>query len=126
MKKEFTIVAIIITILIFIIGAIYIFQLDRALNLMENRIHQNLVQQQANTEEKLDQDKKNSITEEEAIKVALTHAGVKQNETSFLRIKQDYDDGISIYEVDFNVGIIEYNYSIDTTTGKIIEFGIDN
>lgn len=59
------------------------------------------------------------ITEEEAKSIALTDAGIKEDEVTNIRIQKDIDDGISVYDVDFYVENKEYDYEIDATSGKI-------
>ena len=66
------------------------------------------------------------ITKEAALAIALEHAGLTEDQISWLRNKLDYDDGRKIYEIEFNVGRTEYNYDIDALTGRILEYSIDN
>ncbi|MCO7136915.1 PepSY domain-containing protein [[Clostridium] leptum] len=65
------------------------------------------------------------ITEEEAKQIALTHAGVAEEDTSFLYVKQDYDDGRAEYDVEFFAGGKEYDYEIDASTGDILSSDFD-
>ena len=65
------------------------------------------------------------ITAEQAEQVALTHAGVTADEANFRRTELDFDDGVYKYEIDFYVGITEYEYEIDAKTGNIISFDKD-
>lgn len=67
------------------------------------------------------------ITEDQALEIALKHAGLTKNDISALQIHQDFDDdmGVTKYEIDFHVGAKEYNYDIDTTTGQIYESEVD-
>lgn len=67
----------------------------------------------------------NIISEEEAKKIALKDAGVNESDTTGMQIKLEMDDGIQEYEVDFNVGVTEYDYTINATDGKIIEKDAD-
>lgn len=60
------------------------------------------------------------ITPEQAKNIALEHAKVKANEAGFLQIKQDYDDGITEYEIEFYKGNTEYEYKINADNGQII------
>ena len=68
------------------------------------------------------------LSEEEAKSIALTDAGVKEEEISNIRIEKDSDDGVAVYDVDFYVGSKEYDYEIDTATGDIRshDFDIEN
>ena len=65
------------------------------------------------------------VTAEQAEQAALTHAGVTSAEAKFKRTELDFDDGVYKYEVDFYVGITEYEYEIDAKTGNVISFDKD-
>ena len=66
-----------------------------------------------------------SITQEEAKAIALKHAGVSSGNATFYRVKEDWDDGRTVYEVEFYVGNVEYDYEIDKATGTIISYDSD-
>lgn len=66
----------------------------------------------AQTEEKL-------ISEEEAKKIALEHAGISEDGTTFIKTKLEMDDGAQEYEVEFYTQDIEYDYNIDAVSGDI-------
>ena len=59
------------------------------------------------------------ISEAKAKEIALSHAGLKESEVSFVRVKLDWDDGRQEYEVDFYKDNVEYDYEIDAVSGKI-------
>lgn len=67
------------------------------------------------------------LNEEGALDIALKHAGVAKSDVSFKKVHIDFDDdlGKTIYDVEFHVGVKEYNYDIDSTTGAIYEFDVD-
>ena len=66
------------------------------------------------------------IGEEKAKEIALNHAGLAEDQTQRLWVKRDYDDGRSIYEVEFyGEGRDEYDYEIDAVTGEIVAFDTD-
>ena len=71
--------------------------------------------------------KAQGITEDQALEIALKHAGLSKGDISTLRIHQDFDDdmGVTKYDIEFHVGAREYNYDIDTTTGDIYESEVD-
>ena len=56
---------------------------------------------------------------------ALAHAGVSESQTTKMKVERDWDDGLLVYEVEFDVGRTEYEYTIDGTTGAILEYGQD-
>lgn len=66
---------------------------------------------------------KNIISESEAKKIALQHAGVSQ--ATFTEVKCDRDDGTIVYEIEFYTGNNEYEYEIDGYSGKILSFDLD-
>ncbi|HPU63669.1 MAG TPA: PepSY domain-containing protein, partial [Mobilitalea sp.] len=61
------------------------------------------------------------IGKEKALAIALSHSKVDDNKIYNLKIEIDYDDKRAVYEIEFETGEAEYEYSIDAITGKIIE-----
>ncbi len=66
-----------------------------------------------------------NITQDAALEIAGKDAGVSKDEMLDLKIKLDYDDGIQVYEIDFDAGNKEYEYKIAALTGEILERDID-
>ncbi|MCR4676134.1 MAG: PepSY domain-containing protein [Sphaerochaetaceae bacterium] len=66
-----------------------------------------------------------SITEEQAKQIALTSAGVQENQCSYMKVKLDYDDGVLKYEVKFQSGHVEYEYDIDASNGMVLSMDKD-
>ena len=66
-----------------------------------------------------------NIGEEEAKKIALEHAGLKEADVSHLFVELDFDDGVLRYEIDFRQGQYEYDYDIDAETGNILSYDKD-
>lgn len=58
------------------------------------------------------------ISVDRAKQIALSHAGVSG--ASFKKVKLDKDDGVRVYEIEFKVGNVEYDYDIDASSGAII------
>ena len=58
------------------------------------------------------------ISVDKAKQIALSHAGVSG--ASFTKVKLDTDDGVRVYEIEFKVGNVEYEYDIDASSGAII------
>ena len=58
---------------------------------------------------------------EKVKKIALQHAGLKASEVSRLRAEKDYDDGKIKYDVEFQLGRMEYDYEIHAETGIILK-----
>lgn len=64
----------------------------------------------------------NAITLEKAKTTALAHAGVAEENATFTKTKLDGGK----YEIEFVSGNIEYEYDIDSQTGKIISYETEN
>lgn len=58
------------------------------------------------------------ISADRAKQIALSHAGVSG--ASFTKVELDTDDGVRVYEIEFKVGNVEYDYDIDATSGTIL------
>lgn len=65
------------------------------------------------------------IGKDAALKIALGHAKLSENEISRLHIAIDKDDGRVEYDVEFVSGYTEYDYDIDALSGEIINFDRD-
>lgn len=62
------------------------------------------------------------IGEDEAEAIALNHAGVSKSSVGRLTVEMDREDGIVVYEVEFYVENIKYEYEINAITGEIAGF----
>ena len=63
-----------------------------------------------------------SVDEARAKEIALSDAGVSASDVTFRTVKQDYDDGVQKYEIEFCVtgtGVV-YDYEINAQNGKIL------
>lgn len=65
------------------------------------------------------------IDQESAKSIALQDAGVSESDTNYLRVKQEMDDGISYFEVEFGVDGISYDYEISCASGEILSCNHD-
>ena len=69
------------------------------------------------------------FTVEEAKTIALSHAGLTADAVTFVKAKQDYDDGRLVYEIEFVTtsgnGYLEYDYEIEAATGSILSYDYD-
>lgn len=61
------------------------------------------------------------ISTDKAKSIALTDAGVSESSALGLRVKQDWDDGMAIYEVEFRCNGAEYEYDIRSADGTILK-----
>ena len=59
------------------------------------------------------------ISAEKAKQIALSHAGL--GAATFTKVELDTDDGIKVYEIEFKVGNVEYEYDINVSNGAIIK-----
>ena len=62
--------------------------------------------------------KASEISVEKAKQIALSHAGV--GSARFTKAKIDYENGIKVYEIEFKVGNMEYEYDINVLNGAIV------
>ena len=62
-----------------------------------------------------------SISADEAWSIALEDAGVQVDNVKVTDSKLDNENGIPAYELEFNDGEKEYEYTIDAATGDILE-----
>ncbi|MCD7743977.1 MAG: PepSY domain-containing protein [Lachnospiraceae bacterium] len=64
------------------------------------------------------------IGEEQALAIALEHAGVDTSELIFQSTCPSYEDGQESYEVEFYTDTREYEYKIGVTDGEILEYTV--
>lgn len=62
----------------------------------------------------------------DVIQIALRHAGLKQADICDLSCKLEEENGVMIYQVEFEHGRYEYEYEIDAKTGKILDAEVDD
>ena len=63
------------------------------------------------------------ISVEKAKQIALSHAGV--GSARFKKAKLDYENGIKVYEIEFKVGNLEYEYDINVSNGAIVSSSVE-
>ena len=63
-----------------------------------------------------------AISIDEAKNIAINNANVDINNVKFFRDELDCDNHNLIYELEFYIGNIEYEYEIDANTGTIISY----
>lgn len=70
-----------------------------------------------------------SVTLEQAKTIALNAAGKTASQVTFVKTKQDYDNGRQVYEIEFvsleNGVYKEYDYEIEVSSGKILSYDFD-
>lgn len=65
------------------------------------------------------------IGKQAAKEAAFSDAGVTVDDVTNIRVEFDFDDGKYLYEVEFRVGTVKYEYDIDATTGEIYKKDVD-
>lgn len=65
---------------------------------------------------------KGQIGMEKAKSIALSRAGVSENQARFTKAKLDYDDGRWEYELEFVNGMLEYEFTIDAYSGVVLDY----
>lgn len=66
------------------------------------------------------------IGTDNAKSIALKKAGVKASDATFTKAKLDKDDGVYIYEIEFNSGAYEYEVDVHATSGKVLDYDVDS
>ena len=59
---------------------------------------------------------------EKAKSIALNHAGLKESQVEFTKTKSSTDDGRLVYEIEFYLDNVEYDYEIAASSGEVLEF----
>ncbi len=60
-----------------------------------------------------------AISREKALEIALGQAGVNQTDIRDLDIELDRERGLTVWEVDFDHGNLEYSYDVDAESGAV-------
>lgn len=76
-------------------------------------------------ENELDKVAGGQITEDEALATALAHVNLKRNQIKLTSSHLDNEDGMMVYEIEFVSDGNEYEFYIDTETGRIIKYEKD-
>lgn len=62
-----------------------------------------------------------NVDNSKAKSIALAHAGLNESQVTWIQVEKDEDDGRIQYEIEFKAGGMEYEYTIDASTGSILE-----
>lgn len=65
------------------------------------------------------------VSLESAKQAALADAGMSPADVTFTKEKTDYENGISIYDLEFYSSDAEYDYEINAATGEILSKSMD-
>lgn len=67
------------------------------------------------------------VDEAQAREIALSHAGVAQDQVAFIQSKLDYEQGRQVYEVEFYTkDYREFDYDIEVSTGTVLSFDYES
>ena len=61
-----------------------------------------------------------TCTREEAVKLALNYAGLKENQVTLTKANMDRENGRQVWEIEFFCNGIEYDFDVDILTGRIL------
>ena len=61
------------------------------------------------------------IGRDKAIEIAFAHADVKKSDVRDLECELDRENGILVYDIEFEVGNMEYDYEINAATGEVVK-----
>lgn len=62
------------------------------------------------------------ISAESAKAAALKHAGLSASQISQYECHKDYEDGVTVYEIEFKCNGYEYSYDINATNGSVVSY----
>ena len=74
----------------------------------------------ASTSESADKNTNGVIGASKAASIALKNANLKKSQVRDFSCELDVENGVKVYEVDFDYGKYEYSYDIDAYSGKIL------
>ncbi|MFI3116075.1 MAG: hypothetical protein R3Y12_08050 [Clostridia bacterium] len=60
-----------------------------------------------------------------ATESALYHANLTKNDVSYIRFDFEFDDFLPEYDVKWNIGMREYEYTVHAITGDLLGMDID-
>lgn len=67
-----------------------------------------------------------NISLEQAKQIALNKAGLTANDVTFTKTKTDTENGIAVYELEFQTAAASYSADIKLTDGSILSWNVDN
>lgn len=66
-----------------------------------------------------------TISQSEAETIALKDAGIEKSEITSLHVRDDYENGQAIYQINFSSATQDYSYQIAKKDGSIISYGFE-
>ena len=61
------------------------------------------------------------LSREEAMKAVLDYANIKEDQVTFTKVKQDWENGYQIWEIEFITNGVEYDFDVDLYSGRILK-----
>ena len=65
------------------------------------------------------------LTREDAVRIVLNYTGLKAGEVTLTHAEQDWDDGRQVWEIEFIHNGVKYEFTVDSTSGRIMETDLD-
>lgn len=65
------------------------------------------------------------VPRKDAVAIALDHAAAVPEDIYLDKARLDREDGVLVWEVEFDLGGYEYEYEIDSVTGTVLKFDKD-
>lgn len=62
------------------------------------------------------------VTETEAASIAMERAGVKEDDAQSLRVSQEEEDGVAVYDVEFATADRRYHCDVVRSSGEVLNF----
>lgn len=62
------------------------------------------------------------MTEDEAKAIAFEDAGVVASDATNVKVEKKVEDGVEVYDIEFDAKGVSYDYVIDAETGVLLEF----
>lgn len=66
-----------------------------------------------------------TITQEEALNIALNHANIGNAHSIAIKCEIDFDNNIYDYIITFKIDQFNYQYEINAVTGEIVDYRVD-
>lgn len=65
------------------------------------------------------------ISLEDAKQAALADAGLSDSDVVYTKEREDYEDGIAVYDIEFYADNVEYEYEINAVTGEVYSKSVE-
>ncbi len=62
------------------------------------------------------------MTEDEAKAIAFEDAGILESDATNVKVEKKTEDGVEVYDIEFDANGASYDYVIDAMTGALIEY----